>query len=395
MSHPLRRALPVLVLLGLSACGPSAGMDAGPDAVDAGRGDAGVDGGVDAGLPRLPDGGVAPLVIPRQLSDLHLFKAVPIVDGQVQPEDDVIPYEMATPLFSDYALKTRSVRIPEGAATWSRDEVLDFPVGTILTKTFSFPADFREPSKNVRAVETRLLVRQPTGWEAYPYVWNAEQTEATFAPGGRVMDVSFIDADGGAVTTQYLVPSKNQCQECHHVKGEDSEQHLLPIGPKARYLNFETTVKGVKQNQLERFAALGKLTGLPQLSERPKAIDAFDAAHGSLEERARTYLDINCAHCHRPEGTAGETSQLFLDYGNVDRFRLGECKRPGSAGSDVGGEFDIVPGDHTQSILWFRLQTTESGKMMPLIGRALSHQEGAHLVAEWIDSLPPKDCRAP
>jgi hypothetical protein len=116
------------------------------------------------------------------------------------------------------------------------------------------------------------------------------------------------------------------------------------------------------------------------------------ATDGTLEERARTYLDVNCAHCHRPDGTAGATSQLFLQYFTADRFHLGECKRPGSAGNDVGGTFDIVPGDHATSILWFRLHTTESGKMMPVIGRGLRHDQGVDLVAAWIDSLPPRDC---
>jgi uncharacterized repeat protein (TIGR03806 family) len=392
----------------LGACGgASAPVDAGPGGEDAGDVDAGVDAGAaDAGAPdagpvvpdvwpRLADGGLGTLVLPKNLTELQLFQAVPIVDGGVQFADDLVPYELSTPLFSDYALKTRAVRITEGAAAYDGGEVLDFPVGTILTKTFSFPADFRQPAQDVRVIETRLLVHQPAGWEAFPYVWNAAQTEATYAPGGRVVDVSFIDADGGTQATSYLVPSKNQCQECHHLKGAGSDQVMVPIGPKARYLNWDTTVKGVTQNQLDRLAARGQLTGLPPMAQRPRAIHAFDENDGTVEERARTYLDINCAHCHREQGTAGETSRLYLDIFNQDPFHSGVCKRPGSAGNDVGGEFDIVPGNHLASILWFRLQTTESGKMMPAIGRSLRHDAGADLVARWIDGMTPNDCSAP
>ncbi len=373
----------------VDAGGDAGGVDA---SVDAGH-DAGLDAGVDAGLPRLEDGGLAPLVIPRVLSGLRLFAEVPIVDGEVRPASDLIPYALATPLFSDYAVKARSVRIPEGAATWSDQDLLDFPVGTIITKSFSYPADFRRPTENRKVLETRLLVRQPTGWEAFPFVWDDAQHEATYAPGGRVFPLSFIDPDGGTVTTQYLVPSKNQCLECHHLKLDGGmDQTLEPIGPKARNLNFDFAVDGVVQNQLERLAALGKLTGLPPAAQRPRDINAFDPDAGTLEERARTYLDVNCAHCHRPDGTAGQTSQLFLNLQNDNRFNLGECKRPGSAGNDVGGAFDIVPGDHATSILWYRLQTTESGKMMPVLGRSLRHDEGAALILEWIDSLPPRTC---
>ena len=374
---------------------------------DAGAVDAGVDAGdMDAGAPDagpvdagywapLPDGGFPAFVLPRQLTTVGLFQDVPIVDGQVQLADDLVPYELSTALFSDYALKARAVRIPQGAAAYSEREVLDLPVGTILVKSFSYPADFRAPTQNVKVLETRLLVRQPTGWEAFPYVWNDAQTEATYAPGGRVIANHFIDADGGVVDSGYLVPSKNQCQECHHAKAAGGEQVIEPIGPKARYLNWSTTVKGVTQNQLERLASLGKLTGLPDAAQRPRAIHAFNEADGTVEERARTYLDINCAHCHREQGTAGETSQLYLDIFNTDPFHYGLCKRPGSAGNDVGGEFDIVPGDHSVSILWFRLQTTESGKMMPAIGRALRHDAAADLVARWIDGMTPKDCTNP
>jgi uncharacterized repeat protein (TIGR03806 family) len=381
----MRPAL-ALTLLALAGCGAPSTPDGGAAPPDAGGPDAG---------PRLPDGGRPALEVPGTLSELGLFKAVPIVDGVVQPADDTFPYELSTALFSDYALKTRTLRIPEGTAAWSDREVLAFPIGTIITKTFSFPADLRAPTKAIRVIETRLLVHQPTGWEAYAYLWDDAQREASYVPGGRLLDVSFIGLDGGTVATPYLVPSKNQCQECHHLKRAGSEQELVPIGPKARYLNVDRQVNGVAVNQLEALAQAGKLVGLPPVAQRPRAIRAFVPTDGTLEERARTLLDVNCAHCHRAEGTAGETSQLFLDFFTTDRFHLGECKRPGSAGNDVGGTFDILPGSHAGSILWFRLQTTESGKMMPALGRALRHDEGADLVAAWIDSLPPRDCGGP
>jgi uncharacterized repeat protein (TIGR03806 family) len=368
------------LLAALTGCGAST-----PGGGDGGPPDAG---------PRLPDGGRPALVVPTTLSALGLFQAVPIVDGVVQPAADTFPYELSTALFSDYALKTRTLRIPEGAASWSDDEVLDFPVGTVITKSFSYPADFRQPTVGRRVLETRLLVRQPTGWEAFPFQWDDAQREATYVPGGRLLEVSFIALDGGAISTPYLVPSKNQCQECHHLKA-DAGQELLPIGPKARYLNLDRLEHGVAVNQLEALAAAGKLVGLPPAAQRPRAIRAFEPGDGTLEERARTWLDINCAHCHRPDGTAGDTSQLYLQFSTTDRFHLGECKRPGSAGNDVGGTFDILPGNRSESILWFRLQTTESGKMMPAIGRGLRFDEGAALIGDWIDALPPRTCLGP
>ncbi|QSQ22027.1 hypothetical protein JY651_43945 [Pyxidicoccus parkwayensis] len=377
--------------------GVDAGVDAGTDAgVDSGTPDAGDDAGTpdagDAG-PGLPDGSV---VIPTNLSDLKLFTGSPAAGG-LQPVEGNVPYTLTTPLFSDYALKSRTLYIPPGkTAGYQPKDVLDLPVGTLITKTFSFPADFREPDKNVRVIETRVLVRQPGGWEAYPYFWNDAQTEATLAVGGRVVrGLKFIGADGVERTLDYLVPQKNQCSQCHHVLDAQQNQVLLPIGVKARYLNRDNDYGGQQLNQLQHLADLGKLTGLPPAIQLPRAPDAFNTEEAGLDVRARTYLDINCAHCHRRNATAGETSRLFLDIDSTETLDLnaGICKRPGSAGSGVGGEFDIVPGDHAVSILWYRLNTEESGKMMPQIGRALRHDEGSQLIADWIDNMPARTCK--
>ena len=404
----------VLLALTLAACGSSDPEGPGPTpdsgTVDAGTGDAGVpdagepdagivDAGTDAGTldAGVPDAGPVdagpPLAIPSVLSGFGLFTGSP-ADGGLIPVEGNVPYTLSTPLFSDYAVKSRTLYIPPGkTAHYAPVDALDLPVGTLITKTFAFPADLRNPDQDVRLIETRVLVRQPTGWEAWPYVWNPAQTEADMATGGRSRDVTFIDLDGKTRSFKYPVPSKNQCQQCHHLVDDMGTQVMHPIGVKARYLHRTNTYGGVERDQLEYLASLGKLDGLPAQADLPKAPDAFDPQSANLDTRARTYLDINCAHCHNTKGTAGITSQLFLNFDNTSLFSLGECKRPGSAGAGVGGEFDIVPGNHAESILWYRLHTEESGKMMPQIGRTIHHAEGAQLIADWIDSMPPKTCK--
>ena len=140
---------------------------------------------------------------------------------------------------------------------------------------------------------------------------------------------------------------------------------------------------------------------LAALAEEPAAFDfARLRAEGvgglsaeEIERGARDYLDINCAHCHNPRGVQGVTSQLFLQHDAEDAFRLGVCKRPGSAGEGTGGlTFDIVPGDPDQSILVFRMETEEVGAMMPLLGRSLAHDEGVELVRAWIAAMEPRVC---
>ena len=347
----------------------------------------------DAGIEdTAADVATGPREIPANLSGWGLFTGGPDQAGRLTPVSGTVPYELTTALFSDYALKSRTVTIPAGAkASYRPEGVLEFPVGTVFSKTFAFPADARQPSVGVHVIETRIIVRQPSGWEAYPYLWNAEQTEATLVPGGRLVPVSFVDRQGTSQSFEYLVPSRNQCLQCHHRVDDSGAQVLVPIGPKARYLNRSNLIAGSEQNQLAYLAQAGILDGLP--ADPPRAPDALDPDAGDLESRARTYLDINCAHCHNVDGTAGRTSRLFLEHDMTDPFSLGVCKRPGSAGGSLGGEFDIVPGDHAHSILWHRVATTESGKMMPQLGRALAHVEGVQLIADWIDAMPAETCQ--
>ncbi len=347
----------------------------------------------DAGTTPPPD--VVTEVHP-QLSAFGLFRNLKPdggVDGGLVPVDRNVPYQLTTGLFSDYSQKDRTIFIPAGKqARWTPSGILDFPIGTIITKTFSFAADLRKPTENLRRYETRLLIRQPSGWETWPYIWNDEQTDAKLTFGGRVFKVPFIDDRGKARVASHAVPSRNQCQSCHHVRDEAGVETLTPIGPKSQWLSRSGRFRGRLLNQLRFLEAEGMLSGLP-VEDPPAQPDAFDVAAGPLNARARAYLDINCGHCHNPKATPGNTSRLFLNVENTSDFALGICKRPGSAGGNVGGTFDIVPGDHSTSILWFRTQTEESGKMMPQIGRSLKDDRGAQLIADWIDSMPKQTCK--
>lgn len=313
----------------------------------------------------------------------------------------VVPYELNTPLFSDFALKARAIYVPEGEAiTYDADAPFDFPIGTVIVKTFYFPADFRSPDDALTLIETRLLRLTVDGWEAWPYIWNDAQTEAFLEVGGETRAIEFVDAEGALQTSNYLVPQRNQCGSCHSRNvGPRMRAALTPIGPAGRHLNRDYAYPEGTQNQLEYLAARGMLSGLPAIAEVPASFDAHSVASAEaipdeeLERATRDYLDVNCAHCHDPLGTQGVTSQLFLNHDNDDEFRLGVCKRPGSAGEGTGGlTYDIVPGDPDNSILVFRVETTEVGAMMPLLGRSLQDPYGATLVRRWIAAMDPVSC---
>ncbi len=314
----------------------------------------------------------------KLLSTYNLFE-----DGSHQIlQTSVLPYGMKMPLFSDYAHKFRFVYMPEGVtAVYNDTEVFEFPVGTTLIKTFAYPADFRKPEENIRLVETRLLIRQEAGWNAWVYVWNEEQTDAVLKVAGKTLPVSWIDKNGANRSVDYVVPNKNQCKGCHTLNRE-----FTPIGPKARYLNFHYEYKDGPANQLIKWGQAGFLKGAPTPDKAPTVPDFSDLS-ASLDRRARAYLDINCAHCHRKEGPAS-TSGLFLTYGETNKVTWGYKKSPVAAGRGSGGlAVDIDPGHPDKSILLFRVKSTDPGILMPEVGRTIVHTEGVELLKEWIEKL--------
>jgi uncharacterized repeat protein (TIGR03806 family) len=318
------------------------------------------------------------------LDRYHLFRD----SAAREPNAALVPYTLNTPLFSDYALKFRYLFVPPGQTVSFREQgALDFPVGTALVKTFAYPADFRAPGQQLRFIETRLLIHKPQGWVALTYVWNDAQNQAVLKRAGVRVPVSFVDASGAEQRIDYQVPNVNQCKECHSLSGA-----IVPIGPKARNLNREYVYVDGAQNQLTRWARLGILQDAPDpltLAQLPR----WDDAAQPIDARARAYLDVNCGHCHSRAGLASN-SGLYLAYEESDPTALGIGKRPVAAGRGSGDLlFSIVPGHPDQSILVYRMASTEPGVMMPQIGRTLSHKEAVALISDYISSLKPVPAR--
>lgn len=329
----------------------------------------------------------------------------------------VLAYDLATPLFSDYALKLRTVWLPDGSsASYTASGSVEFPVGTIISKTFYYPRTSAAPEDlsavqwtqdalvgfdgekldltQVRLIETRLLVYQESGWQALPYVWNDEQTDARLQITGDIKRLT-LHRDDEVQAFAYVVPNRNECASCHQL--DQNSDGLSPIGPSARNLNrLISFYPEGPANQLEVWQARQWLSGLPAREQRPMAAlwapDQALTREQNLEQRARTYLAVNCAHCHQ-RGGSGDTSGLFLNAEETDATRLGLCKPPVAAGRGTGGHrFSIEPGHPEQSILSYRIFSDEVGVLMPEVGRSLVHQEGLALVNAWIRDMPG-DCR--
>jgi len=352
-----------------------------------------------------PGGVVVHETAPAALSAWGLMTS----DGQqLQLGAGVTPYQLNATLFTDYAHKLRTVSLPPGTqATVMSDGRLDFPLGTVISKTFFYPRvsgalvqvvdaeSVLDASlgrnggldlTQVQLIETRLLVRRSSGWVGLPYVWNATQTEASLEVTGDIKSLTLVHQETATATDfPYIVPDQNQCAGCHNT--DTASRQMNPIGPRLANLNRSLTGKVPDLNQLDYWQQLGILQLDGTVADQPRLV-AWQDATQNLNDRARSYLDSNCGHCHSSTG-AGDTSGLYLDIGTNNPVRLGECKLPIAAGQGTGGHrFSIVPGDPEHSILVFRMQTRDPGAMMPELGRSLVHAEGVDLISAWIAALP-------
>jgi uncharacterized repeat protein (TIGR03806 family) len=229
--------------------------------------------------------------------------------ANLSPSSSYNLYELSSTLFSDYAHKQRLIYIPTGKSMTAADNgLVQFPDGTIIVKTFYYLNDERDSSKGKRLMETRLLQKTNGSWTGGTYLWNSTQTDATLITAGLDEPVNWIDNNGNAHVVSYHVPSSAECGTCHNSNGA-----MIPIGPKARNLNRMVLRNGSSQNQLSYMQSKGILTLINSITSYDMLPDYTNAAY-TLEQRARAYMDINCAHCHSDGGICGSKVNLRFDY---------------------------------------------------------------------------------
>lgn len=325
-----------------------------------------------------------------KLSDYRFF----VGDMKDQrPGYQVIPYKPASDLFSDYAHKKRFIWMPKGThATYvSDDNIFDFPVGTVLIKTFYY--DNVQPGNVTKIIETRLLIKKyaasqnDSGWKMYDYVWNEAQNEAYLDTDGNGIFVPITFTENNVTRSiNYKIPASTECATCHKINPEQTEngEIVIPIGPKPQNLNTMFNYGNTTKNQLVRWQQAGYIdNSLPALASIHSTIDWRDTSK-PLELRARSYIDINCAHCHRLGGHCDYVPMRF-NFSNPSLADFGLCMVPTAQIED--GPFVINGGRPNQSEMIIRLSSTEESVMMPIIGRTIVHEEGVQLMKDWIESI--------
>ena len=292
-----------------------------------------------------------------KLSDLQIFRGSP---ADLITHNTSHEYSLSTQLYTDYAYKFRTISLPEGGQmTYSDEGLLQFPDGAVISKTFYYLNDERNPDAGRKLIETRLLIKTGGSWNMGNYIWNEDQTEAVFSNSAPTVTVNWIDNLGESRTVNYQVPFTINCAQCHNVN-----DITIPIGPKARNLNFVYNGK----NQLQYFIDKELLAGAPELSQIERLPDWADSSF-SLEGRTRAYMDVNCAHCHQPGGLHNSNNEGRPDF----RYETALTET-----LIVEFKDDIIS----------RVETSPAyGPSMPLIGITELHDEGVDLIHEYMDSL--------
>jgi putative heme-binding domain-containing protein len=339
---------------------------------------------------------------PKKLSETGLFSSI----KDHVPAAGVVPFSIHAEAWADHSSAERFVAVPGNSTVkiydsqppWPNNsgEVF-FPKDGVLAKTFTLEMERGNP-KSRRRLETQVLHYDGYNWNGYTYAWNDEQTDATLV-GAKGMDrtLTVIDsiAPGKKREQRWHYPSRAECMTCHNPWAGYTLAFNVP------QLNKNHDYSGVIDNQLrtlqhadlvafrKRDWAAG--TEKPRTPTTERLADPHDSAAG-FEERARSYLHVNCSHCH--QFGAGGTALIDLRYNiSLDRTKLVDA-RPVQGTFEIAGAHLVTPGDPFRSVLYYRMAKLGPGRM-PHIGSEIVDERGLRLMRDWIRQIHPrKDERA-
>jgi len=309
-------------------------------------------------LHRIVPGAGGGRTIPTELSATGCVNPA----APTQPASGLIPYAPNAPFFSDGAVKTRWLALPDGQRiTIDAANDFQFPNGSVLVKNFALAGQL---------VETRLFMRHNDGnWAGYTYEWNGAQSDATRVIGGKTVTVN-------GQTWEF--PSEAQCLQCH--TNAAGRALGLEIGTLNGNFGYPT---GRTANQLTTLNAIDTLT--PALTLTPAQLPVIPDPAGAapLGERARAYLHANCSYCHRPGGPT--TVDLDFRY-TTTLANTQACDITPVNNLGIANARRIAPGAAARSVVVARVNRVGADAMPPLARHTID-TAGVQLLTTWIDGL--------
>jgi len=334
---------------------------------------------------KLQRGGPPPPVkiLPATLSQLSLFADL----TNLTPADFLIPYTVNSPLWSDGAQKTRWFTIPTNIMIhFTLNGEWTFPAGSVFVKHFEMPVDEMDP-QILRRLETRILVRDTYGYVyGASYKWRADNSDADLVNSGFTEAITITNTTGTRTQT-WFYPGKQDCLTCHTpVSGGVLGVNTRQLNGKFKYPDGHT------DNQLRALGRMGVFdSGFDErkIFRAPKLVNITNTT-AAPELRVRSYLDANCALCHRPGGAGA-----FFDA----RFETPLKKQNlinGPVANQLGifGAKVIAPGDTNKSILFQRVSIVGENQMPPL-GRNVVDDKAVAVISKWISTLHARAATLP
>lgn len=331
--------------------------------------------------------------LPKMLSETGLFAST----GAHRPAPGLLRYESNLSMFRNGATRERFLAVPPGQTirvkraprklerlppvrTRSGLDRFEFPPGSVLVQTFGLPA----PGGGSQRVETQVSLNDQGEWRFLSYRWNSDQQDAVLVPEIGSDARIAVSASG---TQAWRYPGRAECAACHtQLSMFAPGMHLAQLN---RVVDYRA-LGGKRVNQLEMFRSIGFLPDNFRLPAGDLVMPAPGEATASLADRARAYLHVNCAHCHREAGMGGRATFQALNWMELEHLDLvGARPLVGLPGGNPAEHFLIVPGRPEQSDLYRRMGTLGLGRM-PLFGTSRVDREGRALIHEWIQSMEPR-----
>lgn len=328
-----------------------------------------------------------PNAAPSLLSATGIFEDL----ENLKPNEALIPYDVISPLWSDGAIKDRWMAIPNDGIfdqahekiNWSEDSEWSFPEGTVFIKHFEMQVDENNPD-STRRLETRVMVHGEDGYYGLTYYWFPDHSDAILLVDAYEEKIEIAQADGGTRNLSWYFPSRSDCFSCH------TPASSIVLGLKTRHLNKDILYpqSGLKANQLETFQHLQMFDSTFDAVEVSEyfSSSAFEDSTASLEEKVRSYLDMNCSNCHRPDGgtRASWNALSNEDLSNANIINGVLVDELGITGAKV-----VVPGDTAASILYQRIKARNNSIAMPPLASSLPDTAAINQIAQWILGLDP------
>ncbi|MFV1996044.1 MAG: hypothetical protein ACC661_11470, partial [Verrucomicrobiales bacterium] len=339
--------------------------------------------GYDGGILRLEKREEIPefAPFPQALSETGLFAST----GTGQPARGLVPYEINAQAWAGGARRERFFALsPRGGQITVQPRAprigvhrWRWPNGSALVQTFFLGKGRGRP------VETQVLHKDEGEWRFLSYRWNEEGSDASLAADGGEEGLFEIATDKGSRYRAWRFLSRVECAACH------TQRSFFGLGLNPEQMNRDFDYHawgGGISNQLATLGALG-------LFDKPIARAGADlltlpdpyGENGSLEGRARAYLHVNCATCHRETGLGGRAEFELLHWLSLEETGAGEARPlvglPG--GEDVR---IIAPGHPERSEICRRMGASGPGRM-PLLGPVRIDRRGLALIEQWVRSL--------